>query len=172
MPLVNILGSGAHLTTAVLDIVDCTGHMAEGGKKDAAYLAGLCFPHLEKLDPEQKLLDLILFDGASNVQKAGQIIEAKYERATVLQGAEHVVSLFFGDIAKVNEIKVRSNSRQMACNGGRQIVLTVFYPNTFGSYLFYSTELFMLGSVVVRTMAPMLFSATTVRSITGTGILD
>ncbi len=35
MPLINILASGAHLTTAVLEIADCTGHLAEGGTKDA-----------------------------------------------------------------------------------------------------------------------------------------
>jgi hypothetical protein len=115
MPLVNILASGAHLTTAVLDIVDCTGHLEEGGKKDAVYLADLCFPHMEKLDPNHQFFDLILFDGAANVQKAGRIIEAKYSRATVLHGAEHVVSLFFAYVSKLAEIKVRKDDFPISC---------------------------------------------------------
>ena len=41
MPLHNILASGAHHTTAVLEIVDCTSHMAAGGKKDARHIASL-----------------------------------------------------------------------------------------------------------------------------------
>ena len=78
MPLINILASGAHLTTAVLDIMDCSKHMCKGGKKDAVYIAELFLPHLMKLDPEMKHVDLFYFDGATNVQKAGQILCASY----------------------------------------------------------------------------------------------
>ena len=95
IPLINILASGAHLTTAVLDIMDCSKHMCKGGKKDALYIAKCFLPHLKKLDPEMKLVDLFYFDGATNVQKAGKILCEKYPRATTLHGAEHVVSLFF-----------------------------------------------------------------------------
>jgi hypothetical protein len=105
MPLLNILASGAHLTTAVLEITDCTGHMSAGGKKDATYIARLFEPHLKTLDPTKKVVDLLYFDGASNVQKAGQILCAKYPRVTCLHGAEHVVSLFFDDISKLPAIK-------------------------------------------------------------------
>ena len=106
MPLVNILCSDAYNPTATLGIVDCTGHMSQGGKKDAEYIASLFFPHIEQLDPNKLRTDLILFDGASNVQKAGSIIEAKYPRTTCLAGAEHVMSLFFSDIAKHGTIKL------------------------------------------------------------------
>ena len=50
-PLVNVLGSGVHLPNAVLEIHDCTGHMTEGGKKDAEYLFKLVMKHIKKLDP-------------------------------------------------------------------------------------------------------------------------
>ena len=33
MPLINILASGAHLPTVVLEIVDCSGHMLDGQKR-------------------------------------------------------------------------------------------------------------------------------------------
>ena len=113
MPLTNILGSGAHLTTAVLEIVDCTGHLEHGGKKDASYISELFLPHMQKLDPEKRVVDLLYFDGASNVQKAGDIICAKYPRATCLQGSEHVVSLFFSDIAKLKPIKVKPYCKEV-----------------------------------------------------------
>ena len=84
--------------------------MASGGKKDAPYIAGLFEPIIEDFDPKKCLTDLILFDGASNVQKAGQILEAKFPTAHCLHGGEHVVSLFFADCAKIKEIKVSLTS--------------------------------------------------------------
>jgi hypothetical protein len=50
-------------------------------------------------------MDCVFFDGASNVQKAGRLLEAKYLQLTVLHGAEHVVSLFFADATKLKPVK-------------------------------------------------------------------
>jgi hypothetical protein len=41
---------------------------------------------------------LMLFDGASNVQNARELVSITYPCITVVHGAEHVVSLFFKDI--------------------------------------------------------------------------
>jgi hypothetical protein len=49
---------------------------------------------------------LFWFDGTSNVQKGGQILEAIYPRSYSLHGGEHVISLFFDDLAKLEPIKV------------------------------------------------------------------
>ena len=46
------------------------------------------------------------FDGAGNVQKADRSLEAKFPRSYSLHGGEHVISLFFSDIAKIKQIKV------------------------------------------------------------------
>jgi hypothetical protein len=105
MPLINILCAGVHNPAAVLEIVNCSQHLQGGGKKDATYIAGLFKPHLKELDPQKALVDLVYFDGASNVQKAGNIIGAHYPRVTCLHGSEHVVSLFFGDLSKLSAIK-------------------------------------------------------------------
>ena len=70
MPLINVMASGAYLHTAVLEIVNCTKHMADGGKKDARYIASLFRPHIdmfEELNPD--CVDYCTFDGAANVQK-------------------------------------------------------------------------------------------------------
>jgi hypothetical protein len=44
------------------------------------------------------VVDLVLFDGASNVQNAAKLVSITYPRITVVHGAEHVVSQFFKDI--------------------------------------------------------------------------
>lgn len=106
MPLINILSSSAHHTVGVLEIVDCSAHVASGAKKDAPYIASLFRPHIDKLEKESlNCVDVLYFDGASNVQKAGRLLEATFPRIVVLHGAEHVISLFFTDIFKLSEFK-------------------------------------------------------------------
>mgnify|MGYP000391209850 CR=1 FL=1 len=103
IPLMNILQSGVYKPKAVMDIINCTGHLVKGGKKDARYIA-ICFkPFMKELDPEETRMDCIFY-GASNIQKAGRCLEAKFPRLTVLHGAEHVVSLFFIYVAKLMQI--------------------------------------------------------------------
>ncbi len=102
------LGSSPNNPFALLDIVDCTSKMAKGGKKDAKYIARLLKPTISWIeqtkDPNNQktdhrgVVDLVLFDGASNVQNAGKLVSITYPHITVVHGAEHVVSLFFKDI--------------------------------------------------------------------------
>lgn len=75
-----------------------TDHLVEGGKKNATFIAGLFDPWVVKLDPLSTRVDCVFFDGASNVQKAGRILEAKYPRIHVHNCAAHSVSLFFSDL--------------------------------------------------------------------------
>ena len=103
IPLFNILAAGVNNPFALLDIADCTGHLAEGGKKDAKYIAKVIMPLIQQIESEEDILkrksqgivELVFFDGASNVQNAGEILKACNPRITVGHGAEHVVSLFF-----------------------------------------------------------------------------
>jgi hypothetical protein len=53
------------------------------------------------------VVDLLMFNGASNVQNAGKILKTLNPCITVGHGAEHVVSLFFSDIyTKVHNVEV------------------------------------------------------------------
>jgi hypothetical protein len=98
MPLINILASGGHIHAAVIEIVDATLQMQAAGKKDARYLASLFRPHLDSFEKVyNNCVDYCSFDGAGSVQKAGQVLNARYPRIIVSHGAEHVVSLFFQD---------------------------------------------------------------------------
>jgi len=113
IPLLNVLAAGVNNPFALLNIADCTGHLAEGGKKDASHIATIIKPLIANLEGEVDehdrkctgIVDLVFFDGASNVQNAGELLRVKYPRITVGHGAEHVVSLFFKDVYdKVTDI--------------------------------------------------------------------
>ena len=41
-----------------------------------------------------------MFDGASNVQLAGELLKIRYPKIIVMRGVEHTVSLFFNDVFK------------------------------------------------------------------------
>ena len=113
-PLINILASSVHLPVGCLRIADCSGHLQADGKKDAAYISELFVPHIiemEKTTP--KCTDLVIFDGASNVQKAGALLEAQFPHISVLHGAEHVVSLFYHDVFKLPQFEMLKNINRL-----------------------------------------------------------
>ena len=95
MSFLNILSSGSHLPTAVLEIVDWSGHVLDGLKNYSSYIAKLFLPYIEDFGTSKKLVDLVYFDCAWNVQKAGEIIAALFPRVTSCHVSEHVVSLFY-----------------------------------------------------------------------------
>ena len=105
-PLVNVLAACVNNPFALLEIADCTAHLAKGGKKDAKYIAKIIMPLIQQIESEEDMhkktspgiVDLVFFLGASNIQNAGEILWAFNPRITVGHGAEHVVSLFFADV--------------------------------------------------------------------------
>ncbi len=103
--LLNILASGVHIPPACIEIVDCSAHLAAGSKKDGKYIANCFLPFIDQFEADNaNTVDLALFDGASNVQKVGEILSALYPRISVVYGAEHVFSLFFNDVFKCTEM--------------------------------------------------------------------
>ena len=73
--------------------------------KDAYYICQQMLSKMHLLDPDKQLFDWISFDGASNVQKAGSLIEQYFPRCTVSIGVEHTVSLFFGKVMALRPMK-------------------------------------------------------------------
>jgi hypothetical protein len=106
MPLLNILGLCGNTPPITIAIVDCTDHMQEGGKKDESYIASLFEAKVAEYDPGNVNTDVFFFDGASNVQKAGEVLMAQFPHSFCFHGGEHVVSLFFSFIAQIPQIKV------------------------------------------------------------------
>ena len=79
---------------------DFTKELSEGLNKTGGLIADKCLEVMLELDADKILFDCCFFDGASNVQKAGELLSQKYPRLSVFHGAEHVVSLFFNDLFK------------------------------------------------------------------------
>ena len=87
---------------ALLDIANCSYHLAMGEKKDARHIANIVMLLMKQMESEldvhnKKLpgiVNLVFFDGASNVQNAGEILKVFNPRITVGHGAER----FFFDI--------------------------------------------------------------------------
>ena len=42
-----------------------------------------------------------MFDGASNVHLAGEVLKIHYPKFSVMPGVEHTVSVFFIDVSKI-----------------------------------------------------------------------
>jgi hypothetical protein len=120
-PFINVLASGAFINNACLEIHDCTPELEEGGTKDSEYISNLMSRHIDEVDPNKEFVDLVIFDGASNMQKAGRLLQEWYPLITCIHGAEHVVSLFFSDVAKhdVGAMFVRLYSKIYVWFGGR-----------------------------------------------------
>jgi hypothetical protein len=71
MPLINVLVLNGNSYPVVAAIRDCTGHRADGGKKDTLYITNLFNVIVVEYDPDKSCTDIFYFDSASNVQKAG-----------------------------------------------------------------------------------------------------
>ena len=106
-PLLNILGVNPNSRPVCLDIVDSTDHLVKGGKKDARHIARYMIRAIKKVDPESKLVDQVMFDGARNMKNAGKIITNYNPRILSVHGGEHNTTLWFGDMSKLNPVKVR-----------------------------------------------------------------
>jgi hypothetical protein len=55
MPLMNILAMSGTTPPMTMSIQDCMKHMAEGGKKDATYIANLFEEKVLKYDPPKDM---------------------------------------------------------------------------------------------------------------------
>ena len=101
--LISWLGGG-YLPVSVQNIVDCTGHITYGHKKDAKFVAESLFYPMNDLDPEKKIVDLHVFDGASVCRKAQNILNVVYPMLSFIVGAEHTFHNFFKGWAYIEEI--------------------------------------------------------------------
>jgi len=105
-PLLNILISGVFCPVHVAKVHDCSNDLANGDTKDAEYLSQLCKKVIYFYDPNENCFNLLMFDGAGNVQKAGRSLEYLYPCMSVIHGCEHVISLFCQDLLKKTRMKM------------------------------------------------------------------
>jgi|GEM_PF-3230808 hypothetical protein len=100
-PLINFLAIVCSVVV-LLEVVDCTGYMAEGGTKDGSFIAREMIRQCKKIGI--KFFFLMIFDGASNMQSAGRLITTEFTWITPVWCALHLVHLIFGRIGKISEV--------------------------------------------------------------------
>ena len=122
-PLINILASSPDNPQCVLDVVDCTDHCPKGKKKDAHFIAQTALKCMKQVDREKELFDLVIFDGASNMQKGAELIAQHFPRVSTAVGTEHVVSNYIGKIVLLSPAK-------QLCKIAKKVVV-VFYCHSF-----------------------------------------
>ena len=86
---------------AVLELVNYQGHLADGSTKNASFICNRFLDHFKIIDPHKSIIDVIMFDGASNVQLACELLQIQHPKNTLMRGVEHTVSLFFNDVSKI-----------------------------------------------------------------------
>ena len=79
--------------------------MMAAGKKDAWFIAKQILPLMQHIDPHKNLINVVAFDGAYNVQKAGELIREHYSQISALHGIEHTVDTVIGKWAGLQPIK-------------------------------------------------------------------
>ena len=100
-PLLNILVLGNNIPVHVLEIVGLQGQLEYDGGKDVTFICTIFLERIIKIDPSKSTTDVVMFDGASNVQLGGEILKSCYPNITVMREIEHAVYLFFNDISKI-----------------------------------------------------------------------
>ena len=60
---------------AVLELVDCQGHLSDGEENDGSFICTIFLEKIKKIDPHKSITDVVMFDGASNVQLAGELVK-------------------------------------------------------------------------------------------------
>ena len=92
--LIYLMGGGC-LPVSFQNIVEFTGHITGGHKKDAKYVADVFFDPMNDLDTENKLVDLHMFDGASLCRKSQKILKVAYPMLSCIVGSDHTCHNLF-----------------------------------------------------------------------------
>ncbi len=101
MLLMNILASSVNNPTILLEVVNATEKLEDGGKKDASWISLHFCPHLERLGPHGSVIDCLFFDGSSNFVAATNALQVTSGQIYFVHSAEYMVSLFFKEISKM-----------------------------------------------------------------------
>ena len=67
---------------------------------------------MREIDPGKKITNVIMFDGASNVQLGGKRLKLHYPELTAMRGVEHTVSLFFNDVSKIPIVNLKNSAQK------------------------------------------------------------
>ena len=69
--------------------------------KNVTFICNIFLDHFKRIDPHKSIIAVIMFDGASNAQFSGELLQIRYPKIIVMRGVEHTVSLFFNYVSKI-----------------------------------------------------------------------
>ena len=114
-PLFNILVSRKNIPVAVLEIIYCQGHLADGGKKDGTFMCNIFIDHMKKIDPNKTITYVVMFDGALSVQLGGELMKIHYSNLTVMHVVENTDSIFLNDYSKISIVNKKITDHNFSC---------------------------------------------------------
>ena len=97
------------------------------------------------IDPHKSITDVVMFDGASNVQLDGEILKIHYPKISVMCGVEHAIFLFFNDFSKIPVLNLMITDHKAIYN----LFSSGIYhkPN----YIFVKNHMnFTIGTLVIQ----------------------
>ena len=71
---------------------------------------------MKEIDKSKKVTDIVMFDGASNVQLSGRLLRVHDPKLTVMRCVEYMVSLFCNDVSKITIVDKIFSSHNMIYN--------------------------------------------------------
>ena len=146
-PILNFMAS-TRGAAAFLNSIDCTDHMAEGGKKDAAYIASNVISVVKKFGAEDVVQ--IIMDGANKA--TWPIIIKEFPQIILSWCVAHVIDLWFEDVGKMTFFKdiweqgkmvviwIRGH-QAFAAKFGKLTQKSLLLPGTGALFLFCECEL-------------------------------
>ena len=97
---------------------------------------------MREIDPK-KIIDIVMFGGALNVQLGGNLLKVHYPNLTVMRGVEHTVSLFFNDVSKITIVNQIISAHTMIYN-----ILVMVYITSLIPYLNPNLKSFTIETLV------------------------
>ena len=78
----------------MLELVDCQGHLVNGGNNYGEFLCDIYLENMKKIDPTKKTIDVVIFDEDLNIQLGGKLLKFNCTKLIVMRGVGHTVSFF------------------------------------------------------------------------------
>lgn len=104
MPLINMLVMSGDKPPAVISICDCTGHMEEGGKKDAEFIMNFFKSKVDEFDPSKVYTDSFFLTELQMCRKQGRYFVRTFHEQCVSMVASmccHCFSVIFPGLVQL-----------------------------------------------------------------------
>ena len=124
------------------------------------YGSFVCFrflDHMKNIDPNKYIIDIVMFNGASNVQLWGDLLKINNPKLTVIYWVEHNVAIYFNDVSKLPIVNQIIWSHKAIYNIHEFVIYnsphSIFKPKSFEYYnrnicLFSGNDTRMAGNFV------------------------